>query len=368
MRFNNLTAARFVAAFLVFLHHSTPAEYAAVQSKFWHNFFLNGYVGVTFFFILSGFVIAASSLERLRQPTVKAVASFYWNRLARIVPLWAVVSAPLVWSAYVNGNPALPWFLTFTQAWLRDINLAFSILAVSWTLSAEMFFYAVFPLIAALTSGVSERIKGPAFSLIGLGIGLAGALYFVQHPQAATLPWTDPDGSHYWLYRLPLSRVGEFLTGIGLFVMLQSGLLALSRKTVIAVLAIAIIALFEIMGRLPIGGAWWIFPYAPIFAVIIVALARLDQLGFTVTAPLPILLGEASFAFYLIHQYYGKLLLTTLLPLGLRMAQTATFIFTVSASVGLFLLIESPLRTRLVRLFHTRSTAPSPVIVDTTSN
>jgi peptidoglycan/LPS O-acetylase OafA/YrhL len=143
----------------------------------------------------------------------------------------------------------------------------------------------------------------------------------------------------------------------------------LPKKTVIAILAAAIVVLFEIMGRLPIGGAWWIFPYAPIFAVIVVALARLDQLGLTVTAPMPILLGEASFAFYLIHQYYGKiLLLPALLPLGFRVAQVATLMFAVSASVGLFLLIESPARRRLVRLFHTKSTAPSPVIVETSGN
>ncbi|WP_312237238.1 acyltransferase [Stenotrophomonas sp.] len=217
LRFNNLTAARFVAALLVFFHHSSPLEYEAMTNPLWKNFANNGHVGVSFFFILSGFVLAASNLDKLGRMSFSGTLSFYWKRIARIVPLWLVVSAPFILKAIQTDDPNLVPFLTFTQAWSSDVFVSFGLLAVAWTLSVEMFFYLTFPFIAAALRPFKGRALGPILTLLGLMIPAAGALYYWLNPDMAALFFPDPNSSHRWLYRFPVARLGEFIAGIGIF-------------------------------------------------------------------------------------------------------------------------------------------------------
>ena len=58
---NNLTGLRFGAALLILGHHSSWSR----SSNVVEIFFSAGYVGVSFFFVLSGFVIAYAYQTRL---------------------------------------------------------------------------------------------------------------------------------------------------------------------------------------------------------------------------------------------------------------------------------------------------------------
>lgn len=73
----SLTSLRFFAALLVVLHHM-PGEP-----------FVEGYVGVTFFFILSGFILSHSYAERLGDGSCSA-SDFWIARVARVYPLHVV--------------------------------------------------------------------------------------------------------------------------------------------------------------------------------------------------------------------------------------------------------------------------------------
>lgn len=357
MRFNNLTVARFAAAFLVFLHHSSPVEYDAVASPFWKNVYANGFVGVSFFFIVSGFVLAASSWDKLARLSGNASAAFYWKRLARIVPLWALVSSPWIVKAVAEGDPNLIPFLTFTQAWDRDALVAFGMLGVAWTLSVEMFFYLLFPLIAAAGHRIPAAKVGPALIGVGLAIPVLGAAWYAAHPDAAALLFVDPNSPHRWLYRFPPARLGEFLAGIGLFLTLRHGGLRLGRAGALALFGAGAVGLVVTMGTLPVGGAYWVAPWAVLFAVIVAALARMDALGLSVRHRGLLVLGEASFAFYLVHQFFFK---AALLPpltalFGLPTAQAAVLVLAIATSVGLYVGFEVPARDVLLRLAARRA-------------
>jgi peptidoglycan/LPS O-acetylase OafA/YrhL len=372
MRFNNLTVARFVAAVLVFLHHSTANEYTALQAtKSDHllRFVHNGYVGVSFFFTVSGFVLAASSLDRLADLSVRRSLSFYWKRIARIVPLWLVVSSPLIYWAVKNHRPEVFPFLSFTQAWYSDINVALGLLGVAWTLSVEAFFYLAFPFLAALLKPFRSRRTGPAVVLIGLAIPTLCCWYFSTSPDLKALPPLHPNGSHFWLYRFPPSRIGEFIAGIGIYLCVSRGVIRLSKWSAATIMALACGALVCEMVTTSIYDVYYVFPDAIFFSVIVAMLAHIEVLGIAVRSRAFILMGESSFAFYLVHQYYFKgYIAEPILALGgVWVSLGFVLVITIATSIGFFLMVETPCREFLLGLLRVRSTIPTsrPVALST---
>lgn len=365
-RFNNLTVARFLAALLVFFHHSSPLEYDAMTSQFTKNFAMNGHVGVSFFFILSGFVLAASNLEKLSSFSLSSSLAFYWKRVARIVPLWLLISSPFIVKAIQSSDPHLIPFLTLTQSWSSDVFVSFGLLAVAWTLSVEMFFYFTFPFIAAALRSLKGSSLGPSLIFLGLLIPAMGMLYYYLHPEMADLSFVDANSPHRWLYRFPATRLGEFIAGIGVYLVISRCRIGIGRTTTISALAISSGLLFACMGLMEQGKAFWVMPYALIFAVIVFALAQLEKLDLRITWKLPILLGEASFAFYLIHQFYFKA--AYLPPItnfsGLQVAQVVVLVTAIATSVGLHLLIEGPARDIVLKLLHVRSTISKTAVIE----
>lgn len=102
VRLDALTGLRWWAAFMVFLFHMrvfapVPQPLAAV--------FDQGYLGVTFFFVLSGFVLTWSL-----KPGV-STSTFYWRRFARIWPATMVallLAIPVFYSIGLGqSTPAL---------------------------------------------------------------------------------------------------------------------------------------------------------------------------------------------------------------------------------------------------------------------
>lgn len=368
IRFNNLTVARFAAALLVYLHHSTPAEYTAMSDipEYLLRFVHNGYVGVSFFFIVSGFVLAASNLGRLADFSIKRSLSFYWKRVARIVPLWFVVSLPLIYWAARNQQPQLFPFLTFTQAWHPEITTAFGLLGVSWTLSVEMFFYLMFPFIAAALKPFSSKWAGPVVVLVGLSVPALSCWYFANSAELMALQPFDPNSSHFWLYRFPLARLGEFIAGIGIFLCVDRLPAKVPAWSVWAFGSASVAALVYTMATIPIYEVYYVFPNAIYFAGIVAALAYLETLGASVTSRPLILLGEASFAFYLVHQYYFKGFITDpMLALGgVWVSLGYVLVIAIATSVGLFLMIETPCRDFLLSAFRVRSSMPAPEVID----
>ena len=167
IQIHSLTSLRFFAALMVFFSHldflrihtdtaGNPDKYQDI----YNTWFYEGYSGVTFFFILSGFILAHSYQDRLVNHTT-ATTDFFIYRIARIIPLhWLTLLLAIFLLRTSNDN--YDFFSTSSflanalllQAWFSDINIAFSYNLVSWSLSDEMFFYAMFPLLIRLNTKV----------------------------------------------------------------------------------------------------------------------------------------------------------------------------------------------------------------------
>jgi peptidoglycan/LPS O-acetylase OafA/YrhL len=123
----------------------------------------NGYFGVTMFFVISGFLITGTSLQRYgRLRTINPV-NFYWFRFARIAPCLVLVLTVLV-ALHYSGNPyfklntrnysvlsAVIHVLTFRfNALLVHFGWNINQWNVLWSLSIEEAFYICFPLVCML--------------------------------------------------------------------------------------------------------------------------------------------------------------------------------------------------------------------------
>ncbi|AEI47047.1 acyltransferase family protein [Runella slithyformis] len=143
-RVPSLTGVRAFAALSVYFHHSNPFP----KSSFLHSLAQEGYVGVTVFFVLSGFLITWNYADTLR--TFEERKRFYLLRFARIVPLyWGLLMGLylLQWLLKTNDTAPVSEQL-FNFSFLKGFipGSVFSGIPQSWSLTVEMGFYALAPL------------------------------------------------------------------------------------------------------------------------------------------------------------------------------------------------------------------------------
>ena len=167
-----LTGLRAVAAYLVFMHHFRPADCPAWYER------LTGqlYVGVSLFFVLSGFVIATryQGGVHLTRPWWRA---YLWRRVARIYPVYFLLNGwALVQQLFPIGPGQWPnelLLIIISQSLLRGFShtLLYVGLPQGWSLTVEECFYLTAPLLLLW----QKRWRGAplAFTLLLLAFGLA---------------------------------------------------------------------------------------------------------------------------------------------------------------------------------------------------
>ena len=147
-RLLGLDGLRGVAASLIVVHHAANVSGAQRSAPFTQLAAVAD-VGVAVFFVLSGFVIyrpfAAAHADGARVPEA---VSFWWRRALRVLPAYWFALFGL-WALGLNsfdsfGEVAAHASLTH----VLSPGLAFSGISQSWSLSVELSFYAVVPLIS----------------------------------------------------------------------------------------------------------------------------------------------------------------------------------------------------------------------------
>ncbi|MGY1735364.1 acyltransferase family protein [Geodermatophilus sp. SYSU D00684] len=328
-----LTALRAFAALVVFLFHlhwhdiaSLPFGVSAI-----------GGTGVAFFFVLSGFVLAWGTAPDLPART------FYRRRFARVYPSDFVTLLIAVVVPLVPGDrsvaAAVANALT-VQAWSFRDEIAYGMNGVSWSLSCEAFFYAVFPLAALVVRRLPRSLS---WSLAVVGLLLATAAYLIR-PGVA---------DHY-----PLVRISEFLLGLVAGIAVRDGWRPRIRGPVAwGVLLAGLAAAVVVTARLgaPVTNALVAGP----FLVLILYMADRDITGAPgwLRSRALVFAGEVSFAFYLVHELVIVNLIPFLPDHGLLQVTVMSAV-AVAAAVALHLLVERPCNRWL------RDRAPSLALAD----
>lgn len=292
-RLDALTSLRFVAAACIVVHHTTR--------DFPYGRTLDVGVpldqAVSFFFVLSGFILTYT------HPTLEpGGARRFWR--ARVARLWPVHLATFLLVALLLPNPH-PWWvvpvnLLLLQAWSTTIHFAFN--GPSWSISTEAAFYFAFPFL------VRGWARSWPWKL---------ALAFVA--MLLTVAWANHTRDYLLAHVNPLARGFEFVLGMTALLVwrrLDAARLGVGAATALQCGALA--AAFVTTGRTYawLGGAYetaWIGPAGGVwlvhggltclpFAAVIVAMALRHGLVARLLALRPlVVLGEISFAIYMIH-------------------------------------------------------------------
>lgn len=172
-----------------------------------------GYLGVDFFFVLSGLVISHVYLDAFLNAR-ESYARFLFLRVSRIFPVHALIMAVMLFvtigtGGQIDSESAFDW-ITLTllvRQWLLPDGYVWN--SPAWSVSAEMFAYAfIFPLAVVLARRQDREVAGRRLMILGVG---TLALLFVV---AGTLNAGEGAG--------PLLRVsGGFLVGAGLYCLLS---------------------------------------------------------------------------------------------------------------------------------------------------
>lgn len=163
--FSSLNGLRFLCILAVLWHHS-PANKLVSSPLLLER----GFVGVDFFFVLSGFLITTLLLREERQNGRISLTAFYRRRALRILPAYfLLVTLMSVYWIGVKGQwdqlGMVPYYYAFLANFLKgDIPL----LSITWSLSVEEQYYLVWPALLVLLPMSTKLRAGVLTILIGL--------------------------------------------------------------------------------------------------------------------------------------------------------------------------------------------------------
>jgi exopolysaccharide production protein ExoZ len=319
-----------------------------------------GAAGVDLFFVISGFVMVVASADLFGRRG--APPYFFLRRLARIVPLYWLLTGIFVFILFAGGHHSSSWLsasevvtsLLFIPHSLPS-GVVVPVYGLGWTLNYEMMFYVTFS--AVLFS--RPRIAIPMLSLAMLWLAYIVPRYSFGVPISF---WASPIivefvfGMIIGLARLEGYRMPNWLA-LGLVVAALCWFaasattfwLAFNREFCWGLPAAAMVA----------GGG----------------LCRTDMLSRNWLARSLILVGDASYALYLVHPFaalapykaFGWLLLPSSVP---YLYAAALYASSIASAVVLHLTVERPTtrflqRRVLARLAPRQAAARFPGTINT---
>ena len=154
--FSGLNSLRFFAAYFVVLHHGETirAKYGLPNFEY-YSFFRNGSLAVSFFFVLSGFLITFLLLSEIKKTDTISLQKFYMRRVLRIFPLYyllvfiGLIAIPIFLNVIhfpntqpydtATGGVLFLFYLSFV------VNAMFGshLLEPLWSIGVEEYFYLI---------------------------------------------------------------------------------------------------------------------------------------------------------------------------------------------------------------------------------
>lgn len=361
-RLPSLTGLRFFAALLVFGFHVTlsaspippndpinPFADPAVAAASEKIFLVTGYIGVSFFFVLSGFLLAWSARPG------DGVVSFWRRRLVKIFPnhlvMWVLAMVLFAAAATPVHAAVLNFFLLSAYSPDGAVNVAVN--PPSWTLSVELLFYMLFPFLILAIRRIPVRRLWLWVGLMLLGMVLVQVAVLTVIPDTPRSALTPVSSYQFWFgYIFPPSRLFEFVIGSLLARIVLEGrwpAVRMWHALVACAAGYAVANLVPFVWRFDVAT---IIPVAMLVATVAAADAKGDH-TFLVSRPMQ-WLGNTSFGFYLcqgvtifwVRQVTDNVTFAT--PVALAVI-AGIFVLTLGGGWALYSLVEKPMMDRFAR-------------------
>jgi peptidoglycan/LPS O-acetylase OafA/YrhL len=388
---DSLTGLRFIAAFSVLVAHASNGLMAfEVPSPLVQYFAQGPAIGMPLFFVLSGFVIHYNYAKNFRYAFVGPTLDFFIARFARLYPLYLFLliiylANQRIVPGAISGEYDLSHLLRYLllwQAWSIEYRgttwFGHLLLPPAWSISVEVFFYALYPLLALslLKLKTVARISFVLFPLVlvyyvvivlcfsyfdELRVWGNQAFQINADPQNALLGWFLNTG--------PVGRIWEFLMGA---LVAQAYLVLRSRPAgayenqigtfVLYGSIIAVAVIYDAMRYNRFFGFFGSYPggLSALFALIMFCCARYkNSLISALGSSALVKLGDASYSIYLIHFFtlqlfhlHGVFPVTGQNLIVWTCMMSIAIIFTLVVSLGTYRVIEAPSRIYLRRVLH----------------
>lgn len=215
----SLTSLRFIAAFYVFLFHAQIHIGSAFSNEIINKIIGAGYIAMTLFFILSGYILAYVYSEF----NINNIKKYYINRFARIYPTYFAYGLIGIIS-FIYSLDSIPntlnieytyifqfilgvlAFVFMFQAWYPSLFSVWNF-GGSWSLSVELFFYILYPAIRTVINVSNKKtlLYILFFSYMWASIPI---LFFY------CFSGKDNGIMNIYTYSSPIFRLGEFIFGI----------------------------------------------------------------------------------------------------------------------------------------------------------
>lgn len=327
-----LTGGRFLAAYWVLVYHFTiQFRYVAFPGKpqttgslppLLAPILMQGHLGVDFFFLLSGFILAYSYLAS--DGTLRGSKRAFWvARIARIYPVYLLGLVLGLWPFYLDVNRDSAQVVvsgilhvTMLHSWI-PIGLDWN--QPSWSLGVEATFYLLFPCILPLAARLPRRnlwalaiVSWLLFVAMNLGL-LALTNDGLPH---MVVPWRD-------LVRYePLVSMPEFIGGMALGLLFTrnggAGIRWLPRLRGWAFDFLILVLLALLIGIMTITFKSKLYDSAvdigapavmPFLAMLILLLAcQRGMFARLLSTPVMVWLGEISYGIYILQKPVWALL------------------------------------------------------------
>ncbi|HEX3570072.1 MAG TPA: acyltransferase [Acidobacteriaceae bacterium] len=347
-----LTGVRTLLAVNIMFFHFTPPHMQLL-----YPLINNSYVFVGFFILLSGYVLSYNYADR---PNL-VKRDFWIARFARLYPIYLLSlllfcnMLVVEYHAHSVGQFWAGVVLTplLLQGWSPLLATFWN--TVAWTLSCEAALYLAFPWIVKLPwPKTPGRLAALLIGIWGLGL-VPHTLYIIFNPDHLPGP-ADRYSYGFWLRALkytPLAYVCTFLAGVTL-AKLQSALrISARQRSTVAALSLIGIAIFfataveHVPYVLMHGGL-----LVPMFSALVIGLSGQNLFASAFSVRPLMLLGQASYALFLLHFNFINLLREYRIPERLHLAALdpwLSYAATLVLAIAAMYLVESPARKLILK-------------------
>ena len=362
-----LTGIRSLLALTIMLFHFTPSglTWAAHPRFTLYPIIDIGYVFVSFFFVISGFILYYNYAHR---PNVNAV-DFWMARASRLYPVYLLtmlVSIPMLateWQARSHTQFALGVITTpmLIQGFFPRLATFWN--TVSWTLSCEVALYLLFPWL------LKVRLPKNIGKLIAMGFGF-WVLGMLPH---MIYLWTNPDhltgapdrystGVYVdFLKYTPLPYLCTFLCGIIIAKIHDEARLGVRGRMIVGLtgFAVAWFCVYHLTTQMPYilvhGGL-----LTPVFGAIILGLAGPSPLARLFSWRPLVAIGTSTYALYLLHFNVYQLIHDHHLPERLHLTRIdpwISFVFVILLAMAVRKWVEHPFQIAITNWWKRKRAA-----------
>lgn len=294
MRVEQLTFTRFIAAMaVVFMHfgkHVFPFSHDSI------NFLVKaGGLGVSYFFILSGFVMIIAYGRRKEINFLEYIK----NRFARIYPVYLLGLMLVLYYIHNIGFEKISFtnfliHLFALQAWTPENALTLNF--PGWSLSVEFFFYLLFPLLMNYIYLKKKFATIFWFVLIFWSL----SIWFINWGLNDNIFYINEKFTHNLLYYAPIFHLNQFLIGNLAGIYYLKILQKKNRNNDLAIIFLLLFLVILLKFKLPID---YHNGFLAIIFVPLIILISTNNGSFTsfFNKKTAIYLGEISYSIYILH-------------------------------------------------------------------